>query len=684
MNAHPELIHASARRWLQTPEGLESLRHRATEAIAAFGQKDLTRRLREEEQSAVAGGGKRQRYGNSLRQLSDELALLVLAHSRGVIVPAETWDSAIRGFLPLVYGIDELNFQGRNATPPWKSDLLTADIAVSLACSIQWSSPLNAEADKLAATIRTKCVQPIFADWIDDATRIHSLDTMGHNWWSVIVSGAGIACALLGDEKKATLIAEKLGQWFHFGGNEFSRKRPNFGTTGDFVEGFHYAEYALSGVCLFAQVWPQFRITPDGLSESQAQGLVEWLRSSYVHTTEGWEVLRFSDTNPLHSPRMEVWHSLARITGNRGFLSLAHELKPVPARLPEFFLWEPHATETVQRTEREPLRIYSNSGLAFDQGPRLSVTVRAGEFWNHNHFDAGTFIYCQDDVIWVDDAGTCGYGHADYLDYFITPEAHNVAYAPALRPPIKPAFREGLPVTARYLVAAREDGLNVLCADTGILSGGALSRSYRWIFRFGEAGVLIWDDFSAYQPQVFVSLLNTLCRVEQEHKPEEIRLWKNEAHCKVSFFSDSPADITLAPVRRGEDPTNPKLSLTENRTCLTWRTKAIDRAKLGCAIGTRFQTVRWSGAYESGGWQCGLTTHDARWQVWFNPAMDGRNTHFPCTSRWGEFVTDAYALIVREGENGRTVFAVESSFVRQSERVIFAKLARVSLAVCAG
>jgi Heparinase II/III-like protein len=682
MNKHPELMHASASRWLHTPEGRDSLRHRAAEAIAAFGKKELGHRLRQEEQAANAGGGARQRYGNSLRQLSDELAILVLAHSQGVVVPSETWEVVRRGFLPQIYGIDELNFQGRNATPPWKSDLLTADIAVGLACSLQWSSPFSAEADKLTDTIRSKCIEPIFTDWIDDSTRIHSLDTMGHNWWAVIVSGAGIACALLGDEKKTTLIANKLSQWFHFSGNEFSRKRPNFGSEGDFVEGFHYAEYALSGICLFAQVWPQFRITPDGLNESQARGLVGWLRSSYVPTANGWAVQRFSDTNPLHSPRMEVWHSLARITDDRQFLALAHELKPTPARLPEFFLWEPRPVETVQRTNREALGIYPNSGLAFDQGTRLSVTVRAGEFWNHNHFDAGTFIYCQDDVVWIDDAGTCGYGHTDYLDYFITPEAHNVAYAPALRPPIKPAFREGLPVTARYVVAVREDGLNVLCADTGILSGGALSRSYRWIFRFGEAGILIWDDFSAYQPQEFVSLLNTVCRVEQEHKPEELRLWKNEAHCKVSFFSDAPADIALAPVRRGEDPVNPKLSLTENRTCLTWRTRAIDRVKLGCAIGTRFQTVRWSGSCESGGWQCELTTHDTRWRIWFNPAMDGRNTHFPCTSRWGEFVTDAYALIVREVESERTVFAIESSFVRLVERVIFANPARQPLAVC--
>lgn len=679
MNARLALIPPDTCRWLASPEGRKQLQDRTTAAANAFIEPNLQQRLDTEWQAAVAGGGQRMRMGNSLRLFSEELAVLALAHAHGVRIPAGAWQGATTVYLPALYAIDELSFQGRNATPPWRADLWTADIAANLACALHWSSPLDTEAEKLAETIRTKCVRPIFADWLDDATRIHSLDTMGHNWWSVVVAGAGVACALLGDEKGAARAAEKLGEWFRFKGNEFSRKRPNFGPEGDFVEGFHYAEYALAGVCVFAQAYPVFRLVPDGLGEAQAAGLAAWLRRSFLRPRDGWRVQRFSDINPRHRPRVEVWHTLARATGDRQLLALAHELKPVADKFPEFLLWEPRPAERVERPERDALRLYPTSGLAFDTGRHLSLTVRAGEFWNHNHLDAGTFILCQDEVVWLDDAGTCGYGHPDYLDYFIAPEAHNVAFAPALRPPLRHAFREGMAATGRYISGQCCGAVNVICVDTGILSGNALSRSYRWFFRLGDAGVLIWDDLSAYQPHEFVSILNTACRVQTGRPGGDVGLRSGGTEFGISFFADAGAELTFGPVKRGADPTAPDLALQEERTCLTWRTNAVERVKLGLALGTRLRNARWSGSFETGGWTCETEADGGRWRVWFNPAMDGRNTHLPCTGRWGEFETDAYALLVSERDGKREVTAVEASFVRISGKVIFAHLARQPL-----
>ena len=50
-------------------------------------------------------------------------------------------------------------------------------------------------------------ILPTLEDWLFPETRIHALDSMGHNWWSVCLSQAGLAAlAIIHDHSEA-------GQW---------------------------------------------------------------------------------------------------------------------------------------------------------------------------------------------------------------------------------------------------------------------------------------------------------------------------------------------------------------------------------------------------------------------------------------------------------------------------------------
>jgi oligo-alginate lyase len=92
--------------------------------------------------------------------------------------------------------------------PPWHSSLGSgaACAAFGVAFDSVYDLLSPAERTAVAARLATEGILPVLDDWVLGGKRIHSLDTMGHNWWSAIVFGAGIgAMAILDEEPRARL-----------------------------------------------------------------------------------------------------------------------------------------------------------------------------------------------------------------------------------------------------------------------------------------------------------------------------------------------------------------------------------------------------------------------------------------------------------------------------------------------
>ena len=114
----------------------------------------------------------------------------------------------------------------------------------------------EAERASIARAMIRLGILPTLNDWVLPGERIHALDSMGHNWWSVCVSMAGLAAlSLLGDEPRAEQwvqeVSEAFPEWFSFQGNILQNKSRNFDRNGAFYESVNYAEYALSEYLLF-------------------------------------------------------------------------------------------------------------------------------------------------------------------------------------------------------------------------------------------------------------------------------------------------------------------------------------------------------------------------------------------------------------------------------------------------
>ena len=675
--------------WLESEQGQLALQARVTETSRNLMEDGLVERLQRELESSKQGGTKVFRIGNSLRALSGDLTILVLAHQFGVKISPELWEIG-RKLIGNILALDALVFQGRLNKPVWKSDLWTSDIGINLAVLSYYDSPLACDKKEIGRFLETECWRPIQADWIDDATRIHSLDSMGHNWWSVIVGGAGMVAALCGWKKEALATCDHLAKWFAYPGNPFGRKNPNFGAEGDFVEGYAYGEYAVLHPFILSFLTPEYESSPAWLTPAQLEGMSAWFKRAFLPKRDGtWWPQRFGDIHLIYKPKVSVWHTLARWTQDNELLEQAHKIQPTPTGVFDFLMWEPLTARTTPKTatSRKAPRDFPTSGLAYLGDHQLSLTVRAGEFWNHNHLDAGTFIHSENGVVWADDGGACVYSQAEYGTYYLIAKAHNVAYALDLVPANTALNHyEGLPVQGRHLFHEQAPNFEVLATDTLALSGGALARSLRLFVVLDDAVTLIWDDLQAHRPEVFESLFHTTCGVPSSAEGTSLSLEGPDGQtCPLSFFSDQPALFSAPPVMMGElsnhmaKPGSAMVSL--EGTCLTWRTEKTLRQKFGLALGCTLRSAQWK-TLESG-WECSFQsgTSGVAWSVWFNRLADGSVMHRNCIGTWLNFETDAYAVALREENGKRTLYAVQSSFVRRHGTVLMGNLTR-SVVTC--
>jgi hypothetical protein len=671
--------HSLSTGWIETSAGRRALKKRSALARDIFFDTDLAGQFLEDTRTPNDPPAIRRR-DRSARAVLEEIKIFALASQAGLPVPLAVWPRA-RAVLERFLKLDTLSHQGRFAVPPWQADLSTGDLGVGLALLAALDSPLVALRPALANFLRAKCWDPVAADWLDQDTRRHSLDSMGHNWWAVIVGGAGTVAALLGWKSEARRAAALLTQWFRYPGNKLMRKHRNFGPEGDFLEGFSYCDYALIHPMALARLLGKNQTLSEWLDKSQWQGLAEWYRHAFLTTHAGAWPVRFGDVGISYCPRPSVWHPLAEYTGDAELHHLARQVSPEPTLALDFLFWREKISAPARRKPAEGRRVFPTSGCAFLGGPHLSVSVRAGEFWNHNHLDAGSFVFAQNKRVWIDDAGTGPYSSPDYITHYAAPASHNIAYVPDLVPTVAESKELGLDLKGEFLAHHRVPGCEFLQVDTRVLSGGSLLRSRRSFFVLDEDILLIWDDLEARSAEKFQIQLHTAEQVRRRSVGRILLASHDRAHCTILGFSDGPTTLAAAPAKMGELPEKgkgPSRSGTVPGTVLRWRARRPAlRQKFLCAMGESLSRGNWR--ERESGWECRMVTPTIRWTAWFNRLADGRIAHQNTTSSWQGFVTDAYALVLRENAGHQTLFACSASFVRRGPETLHGTLQRETL-----
>lgn len=146
--------------------------------------------------------------------------------------------------------------------PSWRSELQMAhrSFQVAVAYDVIYNTLTKNEREKIADGMYRLAVEPLLGDWILEPTRIHSLNSMGHNWWTSCAGMGGLLALAIGNEvpqarEGAQRLIEVLPEWFDFNGDILQHKPRTFDRDGGMYESINYASFGVTEALLFRLAW---------------------------------------------------------------------------------------------------------------------------------------------------------------------------------------------------------------------------------------------------------------------------------------------------------------------------------------------------------------------------------------------------------------------------------------------
>jgi hypothetical protein len=394
--------------------------------------------------------------------------------------------------------------------PPWHSELNTARFCFGYAVGYDCIHDYLSEPERVSiaqAMIRLG-ILPTLNDWLLPGQRIHALDSMGHNWWSVCVSMAGLAAlSLLGDEPRAEAwvqeVSEAFPEWFDFQGNILQNKSRNFDRHGAFYESVNYAEYALSEYLLFRLAYtnvfrdrqppeiPLLKTVGDFFVSTcypTADALLSVNFGDSSLRANGAKTLRLLLANSYDTPAYD-WYLGRTNPGLDDPIGLVwYEARPAaqpPADLPRSVLY-PDIGWAVLRSSW--------------QDNATMLAVKSGFAWNHAHPDAGSFILFHEGRPVIIDSGNCSYSRREYTSYYRQSKAHNVVLIDGVaeNPEDCGGADRGVVTPGRLPDLLDLAGVRYVFADATGPTAWKFSRNYRHFLWIDDV-LLIFDDIRTHE-----------------------------------------------------------------------------------------------------------------------------------------------------------------------------------------
>jgi hypothetical protein len=418
-----------------------SLQH-MRQALASDASADAALRKRGEELLATdfvpetvaeIGGGQHANYITPANQIAEMgLTLGLLFHLTGDKRYADKLRDA------LLYYTHYVRWAGQglaDRVPQWHSELDTALFGFGYSTGYDALRHVLSDVDRktIADGMVRLAVLPILNDWILSSTRIHSFDSMGHNWWGVCVAGGGLcSLALLGDDPRAQewIDAVDAGfvQWFNYPGNVLQNRMPTFERSGPSYEGVLYTNYGVSEYLHYRLAWQNTFPGRKAAHMEPLDHVAGYFLQTLYPTSTGFYSVNFGDS-PMQ----------ADVTATMLLLLACGLGTPDVSRYLEHVHTNPQGTLlTLLRQHSKPNPqgdaptscIYPQMGWATMrsswENDATFLAMKSGSTWNHAHADAGSFILYKQGLPLIIDSGTCVYGRPEYTTYYRRSKAHNV------------------------------------------------------------------------------------------------------------------------------------------------------------------------------------------------------------------------------------------------------------------
>lgn len=327
--------------------------------------------------------------------------------------------------------------------PVWHADLGLAHkcYLTAIAFDAIYNVLSNSERKAIAKELYRLGMEHSLGDWLLEPTRIHSLNSMGHNWWTSCACMGGILALSLQNElpearEVAMQLNEHLPEWFSFAGDVLQQKPKSFDAAGGMYESLNYANFGIQEAL-------QFRIAMKNACPGVAQPEIPELKNvpnyflhvCYPRTGILYD-LNFGDghKNVTAESSMMLLYALGIRSDN--MLWYMKQVQQGQHRdgyflnRPMGFLYTPDLSKAPALPRIANSQLFSDFGWATMRTSwrkdATMLAVKSGQTWNHSHADANSFILFHKGVDIIKDAGNCSYPNPEYRNYFFQSQAHNV------------------------------------------------------------------------------------------------------------------------------------------------------------------------------------------------------------------------------------------------------------------
>jgi len=610
--------------------------------------------------------------------------------------------------------------------PRWNAGLGTSH--QSYVCSIVFDGIYDfltkEERTSMAQKIVKLGIEPSLGDWLSDDKRIHSLNSMGHNWWSAVVFEAGIASlAVMNEIPEAKDWAEEVMQsskeWFAFAGSVLENKIASFDSDGGFYESVSYTNYGLSEYLLFRLAYTNALHAVKMPYDDMLQKTVDWFINACYPNSKRLMSLNFGDSNDFANgdrpAKLMIALGMAkeRYYWYLNHTEASHVNEDMHITTPLGLLYQPGHSTVLKEPGIPPSAIYHDIGWgmlrsSWDKDATL-LGVKCGYTWNHSHADAGSFVLYHKGQNLLIDGGDVNYALPEYSGYYVRSEAHNVMlFNGKAQDPQDEYYAVKNPGHLYNLV----DGGNLkyMLADAQGPTSRFFLRNYRNFLWIGNV-ILIIDDIKTYEAGKFEFLLHfqdtaikkgpdievskegasilfrplfpeTLPTGYPHDFPDKMKLEQRiglkdrDAKTKIPYYAISPAeDIRQTKFINAiillDDSNKPADTFTgssgANAAVSRTHLPKIERLEANNMIGVRIT-------------QQGKVT-----DVFFNLLADGRLMHRNANNVMNGWETDAYIMAVTYPEkadtsnpdNATAFFISNGSYVRKQNKTFLHSLSKV-------
>lgn len=478
--------------------------------------------------------------------------------------------------------------------PAWNSDLQLAHKCNVSAISYDaiYNFLSANERKEIAEGLYRLGVAPSLGDWFLEPTRIHSLNSMGHNWWTSCVCNGGLLALSIQNEVKdaqdaANQLYRQLPEWFSFAGDEYQNKAKNCDVNGGMYESVNYANFGISEALLFLLSYQNShpQISPSIIPEiANADEFFEYM---CYPKTDILNSVNFGDSHLNITGENTLLMLYALGNKNENILWYLNQIKQGQNRdgyfqnKPIGFLYWPSLKSAPLVPKLNLSQIFPDFGWASMRQSwaknSTMLAIKSGHTWNHSHADANSFIIFQRGENILKEAGHCWYPNPEYSDYFFQSRAHNVVLFNGEGQPTQQQY-EGSMLDGKLTNLLDAGNIRYILANgTGPMSNN-LTRNFRHFLWIDDVLYII-DDLKSYKAGQFEWLWHPEGEVTK--KGYDLNITKGAAAIVIrplypeqlapsNFTHDYPNSMLLTEL---QGPTEFDLKKTETYYSVKYRTE---------------------------------------------------------------------------------------------------------------